>query len=549
MLRNLYRFYLYAVFIAMVIFAASGVFQLLQTLLGLTSLIGDTTPPSSSGVTQAIVYALVSLFVAAIIGGLHYWLIRRDARDDPRAGNGGLRAFFLNALELVSYSLGVGVGTSVIGTLGQRYTSGQNVGLALVITSLCVWAIAEFERRRDPATAGVATVFQRLHFYGTQLILLFIITFAWLGTVGQLIDNVAFNGRGTGLAPCGGFTVCPSVNLLSESAALLWAVLFWLGYGYLSRKDTASLLRRVLHYLSFGYGLIFVITGVYRAMSLLVLAGLGALPGQNQISGPFAPYDVVAPLSFGALACAIYLYWLRKAAQQEPQERIAMALIVNAIAATVAGVVFWWGCDAVILNLLNQIMPTSPLNPGDWANAWALLIAGLAYLPLDILLRRRTAQTAVIAPLRGFVLALLGAGIVAGAVGGATALYSYGTAGLGVQSGDWQATAHAGLAALIIGAMVVAIYLGTARREHLFGAASKPPAQVAVAPPKVVEGSTQQQPIAPLPAAEIAPIVPPAPPTAPQRIVPQIIDELLAGSITRDEAVLRIEGLRQSENH
>ncbi len=549
MLRNLYRFYLYAVFIAMVIFAASGVYQFLQSMLGLTPLIGDTTPPGSANVTQAIVYALVSLFVAAIIGGLHYWLIRRDARDNPQAANGGARAFFLNALELVSYSLGVGVGTSVIGALGQQYTSGQNASLAFVITSLCVWAIAEFERRRDPATAGVAAIFQRLHFYGTQLILLFIITFAWLGTVGQLIDNVVFNGRGTSLVPCGGFTVCPNANLLSEIAALLWAVLFWLGYGYLSRKDTASLLRHVLHYLSFGYGLIFVITGVYRAAALLVLAGFGALPVQSQISGPFATYDVVAPLSLGALTCAIYLYWLRKAAQQQPQERITMSLSINAIAAMVAGVVFWWGCDAVILNLLNQIMPTSPLNPEDWANAWALLIAGLAYLPLDVFLRHRTAQTAVIAPLRGFVLALLGAGIVAGAVGGATALYSYGTASLGVQSGDWQATAHSGLAALIIGALVVAIYLVTARREHLFGAAPKPAAQVAVTPPEVMADSTQPQPVAPLSAAEIAPIAPPAAPTAPQRTVPQIIDALLAGTMTRDEAVSRLEGLGQSENH
>lgn len=541
MLRNLYRFYLYAVFIAMVIFAATGVFQFLQTMLGLTSLVGQNTPPSSADVTQAVVYALVALLVAAGIGGLHYWLMRRDMRDDVGAGNSGVRAFFLNALELVSYITGVSAGISVIGSFGQQYASGLNIPCALAITSLCVWGVAELERRRAPATAGAAVVFQRLHFYGTQLILLGIITFYWLGTVGQFIDNVVFQGRGTGLAPCGGFTTCPSANLLSAIAALLWTVLFWLGYGYLSRKDTGSLLRRVLHYLSFGYGLIFVIVGVYRAASLIVLSMLGALPGQNQISGPYAPYDIVSPLSFGALTCVIYLYWLRGAVRQQPPERAAMALIVNAIAAIVAGVVFWWGCGSVILNLLNQIMPTSPLSPGDWANAWALLIGGIAYLPLDVMLRRRTAQNGFVAPLRGFVLALLGVGIVAGAIGGATALYFYGTAGLGVQSGDWQFAAHAGLAALIIGALLAVIYLRTARREHLIGVAPKPPAPSVMTPPMLTEDAIQ--PAAAHPTEETAAAATPAPRTAPEHSVPQIVDALLAGTISRDEAVAQLNGL------
>ncbi len=541
MLRNLYRSYLYAVFIAMVIFAASGVFQFLQTMLGLTSLRGQNTPPSNADVTQAVVYALVALLVAAGIGGLHYWLVLRDMRGDASAGNSGVRAFFLNALELVSYIVGVSAGINVIGSFGQQYVSNLNIPCALAITSLCVWGVAEFERRRAQATAGTAVVFQRLHFYGTQLILLIIITFYWLGTVGQLIDDVVFQGRGTRLAQCGGFTVCPNANLLSEIAALLWAVLFWLGYGYLSRKDSASLLRRVLHYLSFGYGLIFVIVGIYRAASLIVLSILGALPGQHQISGPFAPYDIVAPLSFGVLACAIYLYWLRRAAQGQAQERTTMLLIVNAIAAIVAGVVFWWGCGSLILNLLNQIMPTSPLNPEDWANAWALLIAGVAYLPLDVLLRRRTVQSGFVAPLRGFVLALLGAGIVAGAIGGATALYFYGTAALGVQSGDWQFTAHAGLAALIIGALVAIIYLRTARREHLIGAAPKPPAPSATTPSMLAEGAIQPA-VAPI-TEETAAAATPAPPATPERSVPRIVDALLAGTISRDEAIAQIEGL------
>lgn len=529
MLRDLYRFYLYAVFIAMLFFAASGIFQGTQTALALTALSGTAGTTSSTAVTQAIIYGLVALVVGGTLGGLHYWLIRRDMRGDPQAGNSGIRAFFLNAVALVSYSTGAGTLGGTISSLGQQYTSAANAGIAFAITALIVWAVVELERRRAQATAGAAAVFQRLHFYGTQLILLFIVTGFWLGTIGQAIDSLIYNGRGTGTAPCGGFTVCPNVNLLSEVAGLLIAILLWLGYGYISRRDTASRLRRVLHYASFGYALIFIILGLYRAVSLVVLSNLARMPAQNQISGPFAFYDVLTPLSFGVLAGTIYLLWLRGAARAHPTSNW---LIVSAIAAAISGVVFWWGCGTVILNLLEQAAPTFPIDPAVWANTWGLVAAGIAYIPLDITLRLISAKTGIIAPLRGFVLALLGGGIVTGAVGGAIALYEYGTAAFGVPVSDWQYPAHAGIAAFLISAIITTIYLYTARREHLLGAAkplvAQAPAQASVT---LAEGAAASE-------ETPAPVVPAAAHT-----VPEIVDALLAGSITRDEAIQQIEAL------
>jgi hypothetical protein len=112
------------------------------------------------------------------------------------------------------------------------------------------------------------------------------------------------------------------------------------------------------------------------------------------------------------------------------------------------------------------------------------------------------------------VLALLAAGILTFAIGGALALYTWGTALLGSPLDGWQQIAHAGLAATIVGAALIAIYLWPLLGEHLLARSARP-----------------EQP----PAPET-----PAPPT----VIEDILDELLAGHITRAEAAARIRALR-----
>src|SRR6184192_850408 len=169
-LRGLYRFYLYAVFIAMLLFATSGVIQLLTALL--QSVFKDpNNTPSGASLVQALVYGIVSLITAALFGGLHYWLIRRDMHNDPMAGNSAVRAFFLNAVELISLPLAVGSGAFTISSIGQN-VGAVSSGAAFTITFLGLWALLEWERRRVQASSGAAIVFQRLHLYSTQLILL-----------------------------------------------------------------------------------------------------------------------------------------------------------------------------------------------------------------------------------------------------------------------------------------------------------------------------------------------------------------------------------------
>src|SRR5260370_31604718 len=193
MARNLYRFYLYIIFIGMLILAATGLDMLLQPLLALTPLHGGDSIPSNAVIVRAVVVAVVAWAIALVLGGSHFWLSRRNLRADPAAGSGGVRAFFLNATEAVSLPIGVASSAFAIGQIGQANFFGVPGALALAIPTLGLFALVEWERRRSQAGPGAPIVFQRLQVYGVQLLLLFILTSYWLPTGNQLLDVVVFS--------------------------------------------------------------------------------------------------------------------------------------------------------------------------------------------------------------------------------------------------------------------------------------------------------------------------------------------------------------------
>ena len=512
--HNLYRFYLYAVFTAMAIFAAVGLGQLLQTLLALTPLRGlDSAAPSSANIVQSVVFAGVAWIIAALLGGLHYWLIRRDMQNDPAAAGSSIRAFFLNVVELIATPLAVGISAyAVIMQLGNVYAGNLNFPTAFSIAILSLAAFFEWERRRMQASSGTALVFQRLHLYGVQLILLVLLSFAWYSTVSSLVGAFAYRNP----ALCGGFTVCHGTNLLSAVAGTLWITLFWVGYGFFSRRDTSSLLRQILHFASFAYGVGSLLVGIYHGLELLLLMlvfKVSIAPGD--IVGS---YDFVSPLSLGLVVVGIYSIWLRFSARQRPEGPVTIALTAEAIATALLAGVFWWGLGNVLNNTIETVFPASavPLSR-DWASVIAFVIAGLAYIPLDLFLRQRNIQDSATAagPRRGFVFAMIGAGALAGAIGGAAALYALLTSLLGSPLSNWQQVAHAGLSAFVIGVIVAGIYLFIANREQLFGSFVRPqgPALTSTVKPVTIE---------------------------------DVLDTLLAGKITRDEAAARIRDIMSS---
>lgn len=512
MARNLYRFYLYTVFLAMLIFAAVGLGTLVQPLLTLTALRGTySSPPSSQDLVQHGVFFAVSWLIAGVLGGLHYWLIRRDMQHDAEAGDSGIRAFFLNIAELIAAPLGIGFASlGVIAQLGSLYAGDLSFIAAFSLATLALFLVLELERIRKPATGGVALFFQRLHLYGVQFVLLNILVAAWTNAFTVLVNLVAFGGQGYGGTVCAGFVACDGPNVLSVIAAALWMVIFWLGYGFIARGDSPSLFRRILHYISFAYGVGLFLYGIYSAIALGLRNFYNVAPSAADI---LSTYNFTAYLTLGLLVAGIYLFWLRSAAGSDTVALTTISLICQGVIAALMAGAFFWGAGYAFLNIMEM-----PAAAQDWAAAVALLITGATYVALDVQLHRRKLENApgAIDARRGFVFSLLGGGILAAAIGGAVALYAVITASLGSPLNDWQHTARIGLAAFIVGALVLGVYLWLANREQLFTGLIKRPAPPVVAPPSLEQAA-------------------PAPPT-----IEAVLDELLAGKITRDEAASRI---------
>lgn len=101
MARNLYRFYLYTVCIALLIFIAIATGRMLNTVLYLTPLKGPFAPvPTRQEIVQSVVLAVAAWVIAGALAGLHYWLIRRDIWHDTAARTSAIRSFFSISLKL-----------------------------------------------------------------------------------------------------------------------------------------------------------------------------------------------------------------------------------------------------------------------------------------------------------------------------------------------------------------------------------------------------------------------------------------------------------------
>ena len=557
MLRGLYRVYLYVVYIAMLIFAAVGLGIFLQTILAKTIFQDPYNIPTNTNVIQSGTFAAVSLLIAGLVGGLHYWLIRRDMRNDPTASGGDVRSFFLNFAEIQILPVAVGIGAFTISMLGQSFSNVSSPA-AYTIASLALWAWLDWERRRTQPNPGAALVFQRIHLYGVQLLLLFILAANWLSSVGQLVDALFYGGKGSSTTTCFGFMLCSTgPNLLSLAASTLFIVLFWLWYGYISRNDTASLFRRIFHFVSYGFGFIYILIGVYRIFTLLLLTVLKVSITPGQLSGPYAQYDIISPLSLGLVTIGVYLFWLRKTMLLHPTAKASTNLSIQAITALLMGVTFWWGCGLLLLNILEKIAPSGiQLASESWAFAIATMLAGVGYIPLNILLQRRSTQEALTAPLRGLNFAFLGGSILAIAIGAAVALYAYITALLGSPLDNWQYAAHTGLAAFIIGVIVAAFYLWTSIHNGIFARRAKPTQPATAFAPKpepeaaLIPSLTANIPAEPaistvsaVPTAPMEHLTPTAQLNGHATAIGNVLDALLAGSISRDEAIARIEQL------
>src|SRR5262245_59106293 len=220
--RSLARIYYYIVFIAMLVLAAVGIGFVLNALLGLTALAGDQPPPDGATITRSILFAGVAWLIAGILGGAHYWLIRRDLESDPAAGTGGIRSFFLNAAQFIAVWVGVASVASAIVGIGRPY-SNAIPSLSAGIAALFIAGIVQLERMRSIPGAGAPRVFEGLHIYGFQTILIFYAGFIWTNALSETLRQAL--DPGSICSPSGDFTSpCQysPVNLGGDWVAVLW---------------------------------------------------------------------------------------------------------------------------------------------------------------------------------------------------------------------------------------------------------------------------------------------------------------------------------------
>jgi Domain of unknown function (DUF5671) len=545
MVRNLYRFYLYVVYIVLLIFIAGALGALLAMLLAFTPLRGSYgNIPDRAQVVQSISLATVAVVIAGALASFHYWLIRRDMRSDPEAGTSGIRAFFLNMTVGIGVSVVVPViGFEVISSLAQ--STGANVvgAAAFAIPTLALVILLDMERRRTRVDAGAALVFQRLHLYGLQIILLISLISAWSFQFRSIIDAVFFGGRA-----CGEASGCPSYNPVGLGISLLWFAVFWLGYGWMVKDDSASPLRLILHYLQFAVGVGFLLSGLYLGVEVILLPFFHQGVTLNDVVGPYSGlYDFVSPLTLGIIVVSVYHVWLRMAARRGLIERRVLFLTECTIIAVLAAFTFWWGYGNLLYNIFQILTRASNLPDARmWVSAIASVVVGTSYIGLDIYLWRRDVAepSLAVGPRRGLVFALLGGGTLAFAIGGALALYAWATALFGSPLDNGQQMINAGLAAFIVGVFLLGIYLWVARREHLFSSLGKKPTAeplASVAPPLSEQASSEASP-----EATVSPASPSETSPVPAVTIEEILDDLLAEKITRDEAAMRIRALEHS---
>ncbi|HEU4785721.1 MAG TPA: hypothetical protein VFS83_20440 [Ktedonobacterales bacterium] len=282
------------------------------------------------------------------------------------------------------------------------------------------------------------------------------------------------------------------------------------------------------HLLAFGYGLSSVLggfRGIFEAV-LRYLLGL-PFPPNNLTSG--AP-TIAGALVSGLVVVLAYCWLYAREAADLPSGVPAAGLVQWALAGVIFAYSFWVGVQTLLIDAIEHIVPAGSQPPVEnFASAGALLLTGLPFVFIALRLGARTNQTGVTWPHRIFVLVLLASGVIAGAGGLIFALQASLSAMLGAPADHWQQTARAGFVTLLVGAAMVALFMTVAVRNRYLG--TRPEPKPAEAEPVVA--STQP--------------VTSAGAVAPYETLESILDALLAGRMTRDEAAARIrtrEGIR-----
>jgi hypothetical protein len=525
MSRSLYRFYLYFVSFLLVQIAIVGLAACVIALLELTELRNTFSPyyygtvsapsaaiPPAQGLSaQQMTFGVTLLFIAGGLLGLHYRLLRREMATDVTSGASAIRAFFLHLTQASAGLIAVFAGAAAMTGLAASMHGDDAPAAGTALAALAVLALVELERRRAQPGPGAAIVFQRLNHYGVPLIVL-LFSLSSLATSALYDSAVALAIQWNGYNPCPGGSCSPTSArvLLTEWVAVTFVAGILALYAMLARRDTRSAIRQATRFLSLAYVSVFALVGLFLLAELGVRHVLGVSP-------QYGPQDLrlqfVAPLVFGLVMVAVFTLLLRGDAAESPLGRENTVSTLLAVLGIIAAGFFWWGVGAVLHTLLDSFAQI-PFSTADWAVALATVVAGIPYIPLALLLARRSHLAETPGPRRGFALGMLAIGSIAGVIGAAMLLYAVVTNLLGAPLDNWGEVARTGGAVLAVGAVLAAIYGTITAREGYLRAAVSPseapsPAETTVAP----------------------------------ATIEQVLDDLLARRLTRDEAAARLRAL------
>jgi hypothetical protein len=548
MARTLYRIYLYLVCVVLLGFSAFSLSSLLSTLLLLTPLRGMyDTAPDTRAVVQTTVLAITAIVVSFGLGGVHYWLIRRDIAQEPDAARGVVRSLALNLVQAAAAIVTLYAGMAALGQVGLTQYGGVASNAAAALAAGAVFVLVQLERARSRPAPGAAIVLQRLHLYPLQTIVLFTVLGSWSAAVSGSV-NALFVSTGALPSPCAGYPPAPVPanpggtaasappcdypgNLIGNWLSLAFAVGVLLLYIWLARDDLRSVLRQVMHGIGFVAGLGSLVYGVERVVEygLRVALGVDAFGATSFTSG----YDFVPALIFGAVVLAGYGSQFLRESASAPMGPQGTRLTLLTISVIGLGLVFYTAIVLLLQAGLESVVPGgSRPNNAQWAFAVGLLVAGAAHPVLAEVLRRRSVAPAPTLPRRALILAGLAAGALAAAIGGATALYLVITAALGSPVGSaWAPQARGAAMIVVVGAYVAGVHL-TALLAERKAAAAAPVAAPAVTAPAAAPGGE----VAPGPKPE-------------RDAVDTILDGLQSGALTRAAAAARLRALIAAGPH
>jgi hypothetical protein len=466
MVQTFKRIYLYTAASFALLFTAVVTRNLLEDLFQLAGLgpnypaefgIVSPTPDSAIIKQDALFFVIVLLVIGLGFGGVHYWLIRRDARSDPGALGGGTRHFFVNILMAATALIAVSNALSVLGRVGETnsccFNNADSLAWSVVFT--LVFLYMEWERRQAQPVGRAANLMRQIHENALQGILLILASAFVFYALTEVVQYVLVQS-GVLAVDCssiGSFGLCETPVILGPALDALFAIAAWGLYVWLGFWDQHSVLRWILRFVIYAYGVGWLLVGIESLVQTVVESALGVGDTWQVAQRDGLPF--IGELVTGALIALPYFFWIRRVSATSPASRQASEQGLLAVPAGLSAGLFLAGLAMLLSGLVEQLLPGgSPPSPEGWAVAWALLVAGLGYIPFWVLLRRISdpARGGPVIPRRAYVLVLL-AGTAIAAVGLAvTAIYQFLAVYLGIGQSDDLSARQALVAAVVVGA-------------------------------------------------------------------------------------------------